>query len=120
MRQTIKERLNKKLSDNNMMLLNAEPSTSISPTSASSTISTTTPTSPVAITLSDIQQEQLQRKIYENLYLQLQDTDDPYQGVLQTVVSDDGKLFMVLLFAVGTIVWYTYIKQNKSCEVNNR
>ena len=23
-------------------------------------------------------------------------------------------------FAVGTVVWYTYIKQNKSCEVNNR
>lgn len=103
MRQNIKERLNKKLSNNDMAVLDNKVAS--------------TP-----IVLSDVQQEQLQRDVYEN-YSTLQEVE-PYPGYWQTIVSDDGKLGMVLLFtfglSVGLLALYVILKSKNKCEVDSK
>lgn len=114
MRQNTKDRLNKKLVNNDMVALNNDGTT------LNSTVSESIST-PTNMVLSDVQQEQLQRKAYDNYYSTLEESvTDPYPGHLQAIIQDDGKLFMVLLFTVGAFVIYELIKSKNQCEVNHK
>lgn len=111
MRQEVKERFNKRLINNDMATLCTKSSTQTELPILNSKPNT----------FSELQQEELKEKLYNNYldtyhdtYLTLQEpTTEPDPGYIQANISFNGKLSTVLFFTIGAFALYVILKKQK-------